>query len=401
MRISTTSAHEQALYHMMNQQSQLSQTQQKLATGKRMLAPADDPAGAARAMDLSNAIARLEQFKRNTDTAQGRLELTESTIAGIIDALQRIRELTVQANNDSQDPTSRKAIAIEIKQRLDQLVQAANTQDANGEYLFSGHQTSTLPFVAGPSGFIYQGDQGQRLTEIADGRKIAIGEAGSELFQRIANGNGVFATSPATTNAGSGVIDIGTVTNQAAWIADDYTLTFTAANSYEVRDSSGGLVTTGAYQSGTAISFLGISLTITGTPASMDNFAISSSQSQDIFSTVQSIYDETLASGAGGTTSLASTAQLHSALGRGLSELDQILDHLNESRARIGSRLTEIDDQREINSGTQIQLTRLKSEIEDLDYASAISKMNRQLLGLQAAQQSFSKIQNLSLFNYL
>ncbi len=127
MRISTTSAHEQALYHMMNQQSQLSQTQQKLATGKRMLAPADDPAGAARAMDLSNAIARLEQFKRNTDTAQGRLELTESTIAGIIDALQRIRELTVQANNDSQDPTSRKAIAIEFKQRLDQLVQTANT----------------------------------------------------------------------------------------------------------------------------------------------------------------------------------------------------------------------------------------------------------------------------------
>ncbi|MDP1539679.1 MAG: flagellar hook-associated protein FlgL [Moraxellaceae bacterium] len=84
-----------------------------------------------------------------------------------------------------------------------------------------------------------------------------------------------------------------------------------------------------------------------------------------------------------------------------LSDLDKALGALSVARTEIGVRLTQIDDQVALSSGVVLQLQTALSETKDVDYAEAITRFNQQLLGLQAAQQAYSKVQGLSLFNYL
>ncbi len=89
------------------------------------------------------------------------------------------------------------------------------------------------------------------------------------------------------------------------------------------------------------------------------------------------------------------------AMSRGVNEIDQLHGGIVLARAQIGSDMKRLDSQRANLDETMLNLKTTLSEIEDLDYASAITKMNQQLLSLEAAQGSFAKISQLSLFNYI
>jgi len=84
-----------------------------------------------------------------------------------------------------------------------------------------------------------------------------------------------------------------------------------------------------------------------------------------------------------------------------LTRLDSAIDEVLTTRASIGARLNTIDSQRNMNDSFDLLLQQNRSALEDLDYAEAVSRFERQLLALQASQQSFIKIEGLSLFNYL
>jgi len=94
-------------------------------------------------------------------------------------------------------------------------------------------------------------------------------------------------------------------------------------------------------------------------------------------------------------------AVLNQSLDNALTDIDQGMLHLNQARGKVGSRMNSLDAQDEVNQNFDVQLQTLASDIGAVNYAEAASQMNEELLALQAAQQSFVKIQNLSLFNYL
>ena len=94
-------------------------------------------------------------------------------------------------------------------------------------------------------------------------------------------------------------------------------------------------------------------------------------------------------------------ARLQSALGGTLQQLDQGMDHLLGIRAEVGSRLSLIDGAESARDALKVELAGSLADLRDLDYAEALTRMNQQLVGLQAAQQSYIKIAGLSLFNYL
>jgi flagellar hook-associated protein 3 FlgL len=101
------------------------------------------------------------------------------------------------------------------------------------------------------------------------------------------------------------------------------------------------------------------------------------------------------------TSGTASQALLHSQVGQLITEVDQSIDHMIDTRAEIGARLRTIDEQASLIEGFEFQLTESMSELRDLDYAEALSLLSQQLLGLEAAQKTFAQTQNLSLFRYL
>ncbi|GMR19928.1 MAG: flagellar hook-associated protein FlgL [Gammaproteobacteria bacterium] len=403
MRVSTRLYQDTGVNAMLEQQAKVSKTQLQLASGRRILAPSDDPSGSARVLQLRQSLSITDQFQINANTATSRLQLEESVLNNITNALQRVRELAVNGSNDINSNVSRGAIAVEVRQLLEEVLMSANSRDANGEYLFAGFQGLTQPFSRDASGnYLYAGDEGQRFVQIGPNRQIAMSDSGTEVFRAIQNGNGVFTTRENAANTGTGIMDPGSV--NGSFVRETYTITFTQVLptdpiTYGVTDSTAAVIIPAgtAYQEGADITFNGVRTNIKGTPADGDSFTVSPSVNQDIFTTIDNLA-VTLETGAGND---AGRAHFANAVNRFLTDIDQTLTRVLETETNVGARMNAIDSQFNINDAYSLQLKGAISLIEDLDYAEASSRLNLQLVGLQAAQQSFIRIQGLSLFNYL
>lgn len=396
MRISTYGAYQQGLSMMQQIQAALDRTQRQISSGQRILSPSDDPIAAARSLELRETLARLEQFDRNGNIAQNRLSDEEVALGSVNNVLQRVRELALQANNGSQSNETRSLIAIEMRQQLDQLVQLSNQQDGNGRYLFSGNLDSTAPVTRSGAGFVYNGDQGTRMIEIGENRLIADGNSGAEVFFRIRNGNGIFTTTTAPGNSGSVILGAGSLIDPTQYDQDSYSLTFIDPLNYEVQDSSGTVVSTGTYQSGSSVSFRGIQFSLTGEPQAGDSFAIEPSRFQDVFTTIRQLADAVDAP----VSDDATRATLNNSINAGILAIDQGIGKVLDVRTQVGSRLSAIETQGDSNGAFALAVQSTLSELEDLDYAEALSRLSLQMTTLEAAQQTFIRTQQLSLFNY-
>ncbi|MDY6813354.1 MAG: flagellar hook-associated protein FlgL [Pseudomonadota bacterium] len=397
MRVATSSAQQQALQALLDQQAKLLRTQQQIASGVRFTTAAQDPLGAARVSELGGALAELARYQGNIDRAEGSLQLEEDTLAAAGDVLNRARELTLQANSGVQDAAGREAIAAELAGLQADLLALANTTDGNGNYLFGGYASQQAPFVRTAGEVSYRGDQGQPRLALGEGRQIAIGDSGEAVFMRVRPGNGQFVAAPAATNTGTGRIGPGVVTDATLYANASFEIRFTAADAYEVRDGGGGLIAAGPYVAGEPLAVAGISVTIEGAPAAGDGFSIEPARAISAFD----VLDGALAAVLAPAGDAAGAAQQQQAYATALAGFDSALGELNEIRAGIGSRLTTLDRQRLALEDTGLELERLRSQTQDLDIASAVSQLNLDLVGLEAAQAAFTRIQNLSLFRFL
>jgi flagellar hook-associated protein 3 FlgL len=170
---------------MQAQQYKLNQTQMQLSTGKKLLAPSDDPASESRIIDLNQSIKQTEQYQNNINAARQRLTLEEGTLQHAADILQRVNELGVQGLNASYSAADRTIMAVEVEELNQQLLGLANTRNANGEYLFAGFKSATQPFsqdAANVGAYLYAGDTSTRAIQIDSDRQIADGDSGNAVF---------------------------------------------------------------------------------------------------------------------------------------------------------------------------------------------------------------------------
>lgn len=297
MRISTTQFQFSSVNRILEQQSKLAEIQQQIASGKNIQTPSDDPASAARVLNITESLDINEQYTRNADLVEARLQTEESTLTSMLDVYQRVRELAIQGLNATQSQNDRNTIAAEISQNLEQIVSLASTTDSRGEYIFSGYNVNQAPIADdGNGGYSYLGDQGQRQIQIGPNRSIEDGDTGFDLFFDINN---------TTQNAFSAVYDF--------------------------------------------------------------------------------------------ANSLTTNTQVSSSL----DDFDAVMENISLKRSAIGARLNAIDSQVEANEEVVFQSKKLLSDIQDLDYTEAISRLNLQQVALEAAQQSYVRVQGLSLFNFL
>lgn len=399
MRISSIEQFQQGIDSILNQQAKLNQTQLQLATGKKVLKPSDDPAVATQLLNLSSLKANNLQYDRNINTALNELELQESVLASSGNVLQRVRELTIQANNATQGSETRAAIADEISNLADELLQLSNSKSPSGEYIFAGYNSRTPAFAKSDAGFVYQGDQGQRLLQVSEDTQLAVRDNGADVFQGMSTGDGRFLLETPASNTGDGIVKMSSTIDA---ISDNYTIVFTQVNAddpitFSIAGAVSGVVATGTYQSGEAIAFNGVSIEIEGALTNGDIYQINRSVRQNVFQSVQSIADTLLA----GNETAAKSSKLVNDLGQSISTMDQALEHLQSRRTIVGNRLQALDTRADENANGLIRLERQTSELNDLDFAEAVSRLNLQTTALQAAQQSYIKIQGLSLFNYL
>lgn len=423
MRISSKQIQQVGIDSILSQQSRLSETQRQVASGNRILKPSDDPVGTSELMNLRQSTESTKQFQENAKAAKNRLTTEEGVLKGVTNLLQRTRELAIQGANGSQTNETRSYIAAEIRQRVDELAGLANSKDGAGDYLFAGGKGSTKPFVekAG-GGYEYQGDQTARELQIGAGRKIPDGDPGSEVFQLIRNGNGSFVTEPAGSNTGTGVMQSTSVVDQYVPVNtggpdNGYTIRFhhdgaTGDIQYEIYETAAAdadatpgswphqnRVDSGTYAEGEPIEYPagGFRVQLTGEPAEGDTFSVQASENQDIFTTL-----ENLASALEQPVHTATQhAELENAVNRSIEDIDQGVDNVMVVRSSLGARLNAVESQEYVNDDYLLQSQEVMSSIEDLDYAEAVTRLNMQMAGLDAAQKAYMKVQNLSMFNYL
>jgi flagellar hook-associated protein 3 FlgL len=395
-RISTAGMHDAAILQILAQQAKLSHTQSQVASGKRVMSPADDPIAATQILDLTRARAQIEQYGKNTVAATNRLQTTEGALADVGSVLQRVRELTLQAGNVTNDSTALASIRTELRARVEELQGIANRRDASGDYLFSGYSAQITPFSRGASGVSYAGDQGVRQLQIGPDQKVAVSISGQDVFLDIPEGNGTFTTGTGV-HTGAGTIDTGQIVSTATWVPGNYTLRFNTPGSWDVLDATNTVIASGAYQDGGAISFNGAQVTVSGTPAAGDTFVIAPAAKESMFKAL-----DDLASALGANTrDSAERSQLYTNLGAALLQIDQSLTNVLDIRAEVGARLSMIDAATESRDNLDVNLQKSLSEMQDLDYAEAISRMNQQMVSLQAAQAAYTRLGQMSLFDYL
>lgn len=407
MRISSSTLFDSNVAALSQQQSRLVQTQQQIATGRRILTPADDPVASARALDISQSDAMNTQYASNRMAARHTLSLAESTLQGVTLLLQDVKTATVAAGNGSLTNSDRRTYATELAGRLQELVGLANSTDGAGNYLFSGFQSKTQPFVSTAGGISFAGDDGQRMVQVNSSRQMPSSDSGADIFMRIRNGNGTFVTQAAATNTGGGIASIGNVLNPALVTGHDYQIDFTVAagvTTYSVTDNSTlpaptVLSTGNPYVSGQAISFDGMQFDIQGAPADGDSFTVTPSVNESVFKTISDLI--TALNTPVSDAAPGSTALLAGGLSRGLNNLDNALDKVLTTRSSLGLRLNEIDALQTAGEDLGLQFKESLSQLQDVDYNKALSDLTQQQMFLQAAQQSFVKVYGLSLFNYL
>lgn len=216
MRISTSMIFQQGANKISDLQSSLVKTQQQLSTGRRILTPADDPIAAARALDVTQSQSVNTQYATNRQTAVSSLTAVDSSLAGVTSILQDVKTQIVYAGNGALSNSDRSNLATQLSGDLDQLLAQANATDGIGNYLFSGYQTGTQPFVKTASGAQYNGDQGQRQIQVDSTRQMSVSASGQAIFQ--GNNQDVFKTltdlisllqTPVTTPAGSAALSAG------------------------------------------------------------------------------------------------------------------------------------------------------------------------------------------------
>jgi flagellar hook-associated protein 3 FlgL len=241
--------YDSGLASIQDRTSSLLRIQQQLSSGRRILAPSDDPVAAARALEVTQSLAANKAQAETRNNVKSAMGIADAQLQSATDLLVRVRELTVQAGDAALSAQDRRSVALELRQRFDELIAIANSKDGLGNSLFAGFQTGNKPFAGSvEDGVSYLGDDGVRALQVSSSRQLGISQSGNDIFMRVQNGNGVFAT--ATQNDKS--VNAAHITYEGTSVLAGVPAT---TGSFELKfwTDTAGTVTTPAQAVGTAV----------------------------------------------------------------------------------------------------------------------------------------------------
>lgn len=419
MRISSQQIFNIANNSMADANEAMLKTQRQLSTGQRVLEPSDDPVASTKILSINQELASIDQYRNNINIAKNDLVVEEAVLDGVLNIIQRVQELSVQAGNTATLSESEYlSLSNEVDARLDELQSLLNTQNANGDFIFGGYKSLNEPFTGTPgTGFRYNGDEGQKFIKVANNTFVPSSDSGKTAFVDVESARPNINTYASSSNRSQPPvqISIGTVTDREAFdefFPEDMVITFNedsniapAGKNFTITERSTGRVVLAdqRYSEGTEVSANGVTFTITGNPASAvpgqagDRLFIDSTSKQDIlttmarFSDVMRNYDR----------SPESRATLEETVADTLDNLKNAQTSVLEITSEIGARFNTLDSTEELHFDAEIVLQELRSELRDVDYAEASTRLSSQTLILQAAQTAFVRVTSLSLFNQL
>jgi flagellar hook-associated protein 3 FlgL len=404
MRVSTSQFYFQNSLQMSNKESGLNDQVKYLSSGKRVLTAKDDAVQYSTLAGYKEQLSSVSKYQRNITQSLNRNSLQEISFAQAEDVMQEVKQMLIQANNGSLSKNERAVIAAQTKFTLNQMLDISNTKDENGNYIFSGYQTDITPFTLQLDNTVtYDGDSGLRELQIGKSLNIATNQPGDIAFLNVPNPDGDFSAIYQTNTSGislNNAVVIDPSSYDSISNPPNYRFDFADtnadgnANEVTITDSAANtLLVVNPYTSGQVLSFNGINVQFKGIPAPGDQIDIEPKQTRSVFETIKDAIDwiDSPNNSAQGAAEYADT----------LNKVNASLNYMSTQRAEIGIRLQLIENQEGKHADTALYLTQGASNIEDLDYAKAVSDFEQAQTALQISQQTFVKVKDLSLFNFI
>jgi flagellar hook-associated protein 3 FlgL len=307
MRVTQAGFYNQATRQMSEQQAKVFETQAQLSSGKKILSPSDDTALSTALNNLKSQMDVNQRYLTNLQRMDDTLKMQEASVGGSVEVVARIKELSIQAANDTYGAADRKSIAIEVKELINSLADLANMRGTDGAYLFSGYSQDQAPFLESSLGVVtYTGTPDYQAVMVDEGRSMQIGMPGSDVFGSVRHAD-------STTGAVSSI---------------------------------------------------------------------------DMFTTLGDMYQALVTNDA-------------EAIRGNLDKVSSVHEHMTVQQSNVGSRMKRVETLTHAIEDRDFTYKTLLSNMEDLDYVEAASRLKNQSLALQAGQQTFAQLSGLSLFQYI
>lgn len=403
MRVPTNLFFQEKIAMMEEHFEKISRLYQQSVDGKKLLAPSDDPVLASRIQLTVDYMKELESYSQNEKVALNRAKLFESSITASVDVVAKVKELIQTASSDTMGDGERRSIAQQLTGYLNNLLSSVNTKDSNGEYIYSGYNSSAQPYVQ-QGNFIYQGTINTTVINIGPDVNTVYNTSGFNVYGDILTGNGSFNVNIPGTNTGTAVTSPGSIVNAASYVEDTYTLTFVtnAAGhlAYQVVGASSGQVIPAPpatiptdapdYVADSDVTFNGLSLHIKGEPKVGDAFQITPSTKENIFNTLQGLIN-TLNTPINNDP--VQRAKFHQELSQYNVSMTQAYTHLLNFQSDIGSQIQIIEKQATTNASAIFQQEIISKELGEVPITEVYSKITQENFYLQATVDAYKQIE--------
>lgn len=350
MRVSTNHYFLSGFGAMNKYQEDILKLQIQLSTQKKINLPSDNPTGMAQVGSINQSLTALEQYKKNGDFAKAQLAVEETSLETVTGSLQRIRVLGIQMSNDTYNLDQRRAVALEVEQLQQHILGVMNMKNSEGEYIYSGSNVKHTPFIDAefrvPDGVTFDPLDPDQLETEKFMTYIGNQNAGDDYIEQ--------------ANFGGRFVQIGFDHNDKLEPDDE-------ANMSRVRISDTGSSVFGF-----------TTYPATSLPDGVDH---------NIWNVLEVMRTRLLAGEKPGDDVL--------------DDLKNSITNISETVATIGSRQVRIQTSYETAESFKIPLMQHRSDLEDTDVLEGISKLMVSQNALQMAQNVFSRVQQMSLFDYL
>ncbi len=425
MQISSKLFNQQQLKQFSSTTEELQDLQNKIATGENILRASDDPVGSVELSGLIVVKKQIEQYERNVNSANDRLSLLDKNLENLSNIFTRVQELIIQASSDVLGASDREAIAIEVDQMKEEVLSLANAQDSNGSFLFSGYKTNTIPFEKDLAGNInYKGDRGIASLSISESRVMETTLDGGTLFQAVKGPSGenvsIFQMlediSYSIRTASGGVNSVKSTgvaeltfenKNSGTWSFDLTGNLGTATITTEItgEDPSEFVRQINLSNTGVVATIMDDGKTIKLTdsvngPMEINNLSVYGIETAQ--KDPSSFFNVQPTDGSG--NKIGSIQKLYDNDQLPSKQLDNVAStqvHISNNRGEIGARTNSLDRQVELLANRRLGVERDVSDLKDADLAALVTNLQSKLTSMQASQQSFVKISQLNLFDYL
>jgi len=402
MRITTNMMYDRSLTSLMKNSERFSKALEQMNTLEKFSTAGESPNGMAQKLNLTAEIAKYKQYAANGTDLQAKLTQQETTLDSIHTSLDSAYTKVQQAVNGTNTDVDRETLASELEELQKQLYDLMNAQDENGEHLFAGNQSQTQPFTKDSNGnYIYQGDNGQRFSQVSSKVTIASNDPGSLIFQQVATERSATATSGniqvSVDKASEFNSFYGKKYDSAVAANNNFSVVTTAGtpNTYEIRDAANNVLQSGEYKQGEDISFNGLNVKVdVAAGGATQTFSLDAPKNDNVLNSLSDMINTLRdpAATSDDVKSLASKTETH---------IKNTQDSVNSTIGNIGGRMNNLESVLASNDSLSAIKNESKANISELDLYDALTNVTKENTALNMAQQAYAMVNKTTLFDYM